>query len=162
AERALWAARWHAAGAAGGRHPGPFRARLGKDRFLMGGYGRVTCGARSRGRLQAPVTVSDAAELRRGLARASGAGPLAAADAARLLRAPARAGRRGALTADEAAELLSRHGPLTLRHRAPGASVRLPAGSNGLADLLVDRKVPRESRDALLVLDAGDEVVWVE
>ena len=140
-ERALGAARAHAAGAAAGRDPGPWRASLGKDRFLMVGYGRVTVVARSRGRLQAPVTVSDAAEL---------------------LRALARAGRRGALTAAEAAELLSRHGPLTLRHRAPGDRVRLPAGSKGLADLLVDRKVPRESRDALLVLAAGDEVVWVE
>src|SRR5690606_12866706 len=107
-ERALGAARAHAAGAAAGRDPGPWRASLGKDRFLMVGYGRVTVVARSRGRLQAPVTVSDAAEL---------------------LRALARAGRRGALTAAEAAALLARHGPLALRRRAPGDRVGRPAAA---------------------------------
>lgn len=51
---------------------------------------------------------------------------------------------------------------LSLRTRRPGDRVRLPGGSKKLSDLLIDRKVPREVRDALLVLAAGGEVLWVE
>ena len=55
--------------------------------------------------------------------------------------------------------------PLAVRSRQPGDRLR-PAGLQGrgkkLQDLLVDRKVPRETRDALpLVVDGNDRIVWV-
>jgi tRNA(Ile)-lysidine synthase len=55
--------------------------------------------------------------------------------------------------------------PLAVRSRQPGDRIR-PPGLHGrgkkLQDLLVDRKVPRESRDALpLVVDGDDRIVWV-
>jgi tRNA(Ile)-lysidine synthase len=53
-------------------------------------------------------------------------------------------------------------GPLVLRGRRPGDSIRLPGGRRSVTDLLVDRKVPRERRDALRVLARGSQVVWVE
>jgi tRNA(Ile)-lysidine synthase len=49
-----------------------------------------------------------------------------------------------------------------VRTRRPGDRVRLPGGRKKLADLLIDRKVPREVRDRLRVLAAGREVLWVE
>lgn len=51
---------------------------------------------------------------------------------------------------------------LTVRGRRPGDRIRLPAGTRKLSDLLIDRKVPREERDALRVLASGSEVLWVE
>jgi tRNA(Ile)-lysidine synthase len=55
--------------------------------------------------------------------------------------------------------------PLAVRSRRRGDRVR-PAGLGGrakkLQDLLVDRKVARERRDALpLVVDGTDTIVWV-
>lgn len=55
--------------------------------------------------------------------------------------------------------------PLTVRSRQPGDRLR-PAGMGGrskkLQDLLVDRKIGRETRDLLpLVVDADDRIVWV-
>ena len=54
--------------------------------------------------------------------------------------------------------------PLAVRSRRPGDRFR-PLGAPGrrkLQDLLVDRKVPRDERDALpLVVDAADRIVWV-
>jgi tRNA(Ile)-lysidine synthase len=53
--------------------------------------------------------------------------------------------------------------PLALRTRRPGDRFR-PEGGRGTKKLkgwLIDRKVPREDRDALLVLAAGDRVVAV-
>jgi tRNA(Ile)-lysidine synthase len=55
--------------------------------------------------------------------------------------------------------------PLAVRSRKPGDRLR-PAGLGGrakkLQDLLVDRKVARERRDALpLVVDGTDTIVWV-
>ena len=55
--------------------------------------------------------------------------------------------------------------PLCVRSRRPGDWVR-PLGMGGRAkkvqDVLVDRKVPRESRDSLpLVVDSADRIVWI-
>ncbi|HEY6001224.1 MAG TPA: tRNA lysidine(34) synthetase TilS, partial [Anaeromyxobacter sp.] len=53
--------------------------------------------------------------------------------------------------------------PLSLRTRRPGDRFR-PDGGRGskkLKSWLIDRKVPREARDALLVLAAGARVVAV-
>ena len=52
---------------------------------------------------------------------------------------------------------------LTVRRRRAGDSFR-PLGSPGtrkLQDCLVDRKVPKEERDALPVIAAGDRILWV-
>jgi tRNA(Ile)-lysidine synthase len=52
--------------------------------------------------------------------------------------------------------------PLTVRTRRPGDRVRRPAGSRKLQDVLVDRRVPSERRDALpVVTDAAGELLWV-
>ena len=54
--------------------------------------------------------------------------------------------------------------PLAVRSRRPGDRFR-PLGQDGrkkLQDFLVDRKIPRESRDSLpLVVDGNDRIVWV-
>lgn len=53
--------------------------------------------------------------------------------------------------------------PLALRHRRPGDRFR-PDGGRGnrkLKSWLIDRKVPREERDGLLVLAAGERVVAI-
>ena len=55
--------------------------------------------------------------------------------------------------------------PLAVRSRQPGDRFR-PLGLGGrgkkLQDYLVDRKVPRETRDLLpLVVDADDRIVWI-
>ena len=54
--------------------------------------------------------------------------------------------------------------PLGVRNRRPGDRFR-PLGAPGdrkLQDFLVDRKVPRDERDALpLVVDGRDRIVWV-
>lgn len=51
---------------------------------------------------------------------------------------------------------------LQLRSRRPGDRIRLAGGSKKLSDLLIDRKVPREERDALRVLASGQDLLWVE
>jgi len=52
--------------------------------------------------------------------------------------------------------------PLTIRTRRPGDRVRGPAGSRKLQDVLVDRRIPAERRDALpVVTDAEGAVLWV-
>ena len=51
---------------------------------------------------------------------------------------------------------------LLLRGRMPGDRMRLPGGSKSLARLLIDRKVPREERDGLLVLASGSRILWAE
>ena len=55
---------------------------------------------------------------------------------------------------------------LHFRTRVPGDRIRLPGGSKKVAELLVDRKVPRERRDSLAVLATGpvgpSEVLWLE
>jgi tRNA(Ile)-lysidine synthase len=54
--------------------------------------------------------------------------------------------------------------PLAIRARRPGDRFR-PLGGDGrrkLQDILVDRKVPRASRDTTpIVVDARDRIVWV-
>jgi len=55
--------------------------------------------------------------------------------------------------------------PLAVRGRRPGDRFR-PLGLGGrgkkLQDFLVDRKIPRETRDSLpLVVDGADRIVWV-
>jgi len=54
------------------------------------------------------------------------------------------------------------HGDLRLRGRRPGDRIRLPGGSRRISDLLIDRKVPREDRDAVRMLASGSDVLWVE
>ena len=52
---------------------------------------------------------------------------------------------------------------LTLGHRRPGLRMR-PAGGAGtrkLQDILVDARVPREERDVLPLVFAGDRLAWV-
>jgi tRNA(Ile)-lysidine synthase len=52
---------------------------------------------------------------------------------------------------------------LTVGHRRPGLRMR-PAGGAGtrkLQDILVDARVPREERDALPLVFAGDRLAWV-
>jgi len=52
---------------------------------------------------------------------------------------------------------------LTLGHRRPGLRMR-PAGGAGtrkLQDILVDARIPREERDALPLVFAGDRLAWV-
>lgn len=52
--------------------------------------------------------------------------------------------------------------PLTVRTRRPGDRVRGAAGSRKLQDVLVDRRVPVESRDSRpVVTDARGGVLWV-
>jgi len=53
--------------------------------------------------------------------------------------------------------------PLTVRRRAPGDRIR-PRGGPGtrkVQDLLVDRKVPRASRDEVPIIVDGEGLVWV-
>ena len=51
---------------------------------------------------------------------------------------------------------------LLLRSRRPGDRLHLPGvGTRKLQDVLVDARVPREARDALPLLEAGGEIVWV-
>lgn len=83
--------------------------------------------------------------------------------------APRPAGSTGAALVDRPDRLpaglppeLLRDGPLELRPRRPGDRIRLPGGGKKVADLLVERKVPREARDALRVLARGEDVLWVE
>lgn len=66
-------------------------------------------------------------------------------------------------SAQALAALAAEHGgDLVVRPRQRGDRIRLAGGTKLVSDLLVDRKVPREERDALRVLAAGDEVFWVE
>jgi len=52
--------------------------------------------------------------------------------------------------------------PLTVRTRKPGDKVRMGAGQRRLQDVLVDLRVPAESRDARpVVLDASGTVMWL-
>ncbi len=61
-----------------------------------------------------------------------------------------------------APEVLDRHVDLELRGRRPGDRIRLPGGSKRVGEVLIDRKVPREERDAVRLLASGSEVLWIE
>lgn len=57
---------------------------------------------------------------------------------------------------------LELHWPLTVRTRRPGDRVQGRAGTRKLQDVLVDARVPAESRDGLpVVTDARGNVLWV-
>ena len=60
------------------------------------------------------------------------------------------------------ASLLELAGPLQVRSRRPGDVIRLAGGTKKVADLLIDRKVPREARDALPLVARGTDVLWIE
>jgi tRNA(Ile)-lysidine synthase len=48
-----------------------------------------------------------------------------------------------------------------LRRREPGDRIRLSGGTRKLSDVLIDRKIPREERDAIPVVAQNSEVLWV-
>lgn len=54
-------------------------------------------------------------------------------------------------------------GNAEFRHRQSGdrISVHPSGGSKKLKDYLIDRKIPREERDALWLLTSGNDVVWI-
>jgi tRNA(Ile)-lysidine synthase len=73
-------------------------------------------------------------------------------------------GAGAARSANVAVALESSSLPLAIRSRRPGDRFRPLGLGHGkkLQDFLVDRKVPRESRDSLpLVVDRDDRIVWV-
>jgi tRNA(Ile)-lysidine synthase len=51
--------------------------------------------------------------------------------------------------------------PVTVRSWAPGDRISTPGGTKKLQDLFTDRKVPREERSRIPVVEAGGEVVCV-
>jgi tRNA(Ile)-lysidine synthase len=52
-------------------------------------------------------------------------------------------------------------GPLVVRHRRAGDRCHTRVGTQRVADLLVDAKVPRPVRDRWPLVAAGDRVVWL-
>ncbi len=58
--------------------------------------------------------------------------------------------------------LLEAYPDLEMRSRRSGDRIRLPGGTRRVADLLIDRKVPREARDGLRLLASGSDVLWIE
>lgn len=79
---------------------------------------------------------------------------------------PTTAQRAEALPAELDPEKLAAFPSLYLRKRLPGDRIQLPGGGKKISDLLIDRKVPREQRDALNVLatdpERAAEVLWLE
>ncbi len=55
-------------------------------------------------------------------------------------------------------------GGLEVRNRVPGDRFQLKAGQpeRKLKEILIERKIPRSSRDRLLILAKGQKVLWVE
>ena len=47
---------------------------------------------------------------------------------------------------------VSSHGPLTLRGRQPGDTIRLTGGSRTLKKLFIDRRIPASQRDRIPVV----------
>ena len=135
-----------AADAAHDPQRGPWRRSVGEDSVVRVAYGLVHVVKPARRYLDAAVPVGSVAAWR---------------DAVRGL--PETALDPNEPLPDEAhvARWASTHPDLVLRHRTDGDRVRLPGGGKLLSDLLVERKVPREERDALLLLASGRDVVWV-
>ena len=52
-------------------------------------------------------------------------------------------------------------GPAIVRSWQPGDRIRLPGGTKSLQDLFTDRKVPREQRPRVPVVEADGQVVCV-
>jgi tRNA(Ile)-lysidine synthase len=83
--------------------------------------------------------------------------------ARRSLAVPARPVREpGELPVGVDPGVLTAYPALEIRNRRHGDRIRLTGGSRLLSDLLIDRKVPRESRDGLRLLASGRDVLWVE
>ena len=137
-------ARSAAARAAAGR-AAPWRRDVGGGKALRVAYGRMeVVASRRRAAPTEPRPVRSLSDLLAALgSRAPRAAPLPSAAAV------------AALAAEHGADLV-------LRTRCRGDRIGLPGGTRLVSDVLVDAKVPREDRDALLVLAAGGEVFWVE
>lgn len=121
----------------------PWRHSVGKRKVLRVAYGRVEVAKVAERSQRLPLPVASYAALLRAL-ELSGGVP------------------RGALAEETLTPLLLEHGELSLRYRADGDRIRLPGGSKLVSDLLIDLKVPREERDALRLLAAGSDVLWIE
>lgn len=59
------------------------------------------------------------------------------------------------------ADLLGDSEGIHVRTRREGDRIALTVGTKRMHDLLVDRKVPREERDRLLLITKGEEVLWI-
>ncbi len=51
---------------------------------------------------------------------------------------------------------------LTWRARRPGDRIALPGGTKTVAELMIDRKIPREARAGIPLIARGNEVLWVQ
>ncbi len=51
---------------------------------------------------------------------------------------------------------------LRVRHPRAGDRLRLAAGTRKLADVLIDRRVPRDRRPGLLLVEDAGDILWVE
>lgn len=79
-------------------------------------------------------------------------------------RLPAKKGGRAAFDLDALEAVYGEHaaGLLRIRTRQPGDFIALGGGGRKkLQDLFVDRKVPRDDRDRILLAAVGSEVLWV-
>ena len=79
-------------------------------------------------------------------------------------RLPAKKGGRAAFDLDALEAVYGEHaaGLLCIRTRQPGDFIALGGGGRKkLQDLFVDRKVPRDDRDRILLAAVGSEVLWV-
>ncbi len=123
------------------KRPGrPWRRSLARGRLLRAAYGRLAVVEKRSAVLSRPLVVSDPASVAASVERLGG-------DPAGL---------------PEAAALADVRGELRLRHRSDGDRMRLAGGGRLLSDLLIDLKVPREERDALLLLEGGGRILWLE
>ena len=52
-------------------------------------------------------------------------------------------------------------GQLCIRSRRKGDRINIGKGTKSIQDMLVDEKVPRHLRDAILLLARGNEILWV-
>jgi tRNA(Ile)-lysidine synthase len=72
-----------------------------------------------------------------------------------------RARRRGAAGGRSHLTLPAEVGDLRVRHRRPGDRCVTAVGTQRVADLLVDARLPRPVRERWPVVVAGDRVVWI-